>query len=67
MENLVVACPACNFGRDRYMMTEVGLRDPRLSLRSPSWSGWREWDGLERILPENARYTYVQDQSGNAD
>ena len=39
MDNLVVTCPACNFGRDRYMMQEVGLRDPRLHPRSPIL-GW---------------------------
>jgi len=50
MDNLVVTCPACNFGRDRWMMAEVGLRDPRLHRRSPSWHSWREWDGLERVL-----------------
>ncbi len=51
MENLVVTCPACNYGRDRYMMSEVGLRDPRDHPRSPCWNGWNEWDGLERLLP----------------
>ena len=51
LDNLVVTCPACNFGRDRYMMSEVGLRDPRMYPRSPTWSNWRSWDGLERILP----------------
>ena len=55
-ENLVVTCPACNYGRDRYMMCEVGLRDPRTNLRRPSWEGWQAWDGLERILPQKDRY-----------
>ena len=56
MDNLVVACPACNFGRDRFMMAEVRLRDPRLFPRAPTWDGWREWDGLERLLPPASRY-----------
>lgn len=55
MENIVVTCAACNFGRDRYMMSEVGLRDPRSNPRLPTWSGWKEWDGLERVLPEKLR------------
>lgn len=55
LENLVVTCPACNFGRDRYMMSEVGLRDPRAHSRSSTWVNWRTWDGLERILPEPIR------------
>lgn len=58
LDNLVVTCPACNFGRDRFMMVEVGLRDPRLNPRAPSWESWREWDGLERILPDGDRYTF---------
>ena len=57
MENLVITCPACNYGRDRYMMSEVGLRDPRSHPRSPNWSGWPEWTGLECILPAEARIT----------
>ena len=56
LENLVVTCPACNYGRDRYMMSEVGLRDPRTHIRSPSWEGCKSWDGLERILPEKDRF-----------
>jgi 5-methylcytosine-specific restriction endonuclease McrA len=55
IENLVVTCPACNFGRDRYMMSEVGLRDPRSYPRSPTWTGWQSWDGLEQLLPQNER------------
>lgn len=58
MANLVVTCPACNYGRDRYMMAEVGLRDPRLHPRFPSWDGWRDWDGLERVDSEKARYSF---------
>lgn len=55
MENLVVTCPACNYGRDRFMMCEVGLRDPRTAVRRPTWEGGQSWDGLERILPEKDR------------
>ena len=62
MDNLVVTCAACNFGRDRYMMAEVGLRDPRLHPRSPVWSGWREWDGLERLVGENSRHAFSNEQ-----
>lgn len=58
LDNLVVTCPACNYGRDRYMMCEVGLRDPRSNLRQPSWDRAQTWDGLERILPEKDRYLF---------
>jgi 5-methylcytosine-specific restriction endonuclease McrA len=61
MDNIVVACAACNYGRDRFMLAEVGLRDPRLHVRTPTWPGRLTWDGLERLLPENLRF--VQDQA----
>ena len=59
MENLIITCPACNFGRDRWMMAEVGLRDPRLHLRSPSWQRRHEWEGLEQLLDDRAN-TYSE-------
>lgn len=61
MENLVVTCPACNFGRDKYMMSEVGLRDPRTHPRAPYWEGRDGWEGLERILPEQQRFQHGPD------
>lgn len=57
MDNLIVTCPACNYGRDRYMMAEVGLRDPRSHPRSPDWAGRKSWHGLEEVLDDKARYT----------
>lgn len=45
LENLVVTCAPCNFGRMNYTLDEVGLADPR--TREPIRS---EWDGLERLL-----------------
>jgi len=44
LDNLVVSCAPCNFGRMSYTLQEVGLHDPR--LRPPIKS---EWDGLERF------------------
>jgi 5-methylcytosine-specific restriction endonuclease McrA len=58
LDNIVVTCAACNYGRDRFMMSEVGLRDPRVYARAPYWIGYREWDGLESLLPESERFTY---------
>ena len=57
MENIVVTCPGCNFGRDRFTMDEVSLRDPRSHVRQPSWNGWRNWCGLEQILPDRDRFS----------
>ena len=58
LDNIVVTCAACNYGRDRFMMAEVCLRDPRLHPRAPYWNGWREWDGLEGLLPEAERFSF---------
>lgn len=44
LENLVVTCAACNFGKMSYRLEELGLLDPREfpPIRS-------SWDGLERL------------------
>lgn len=44
LENLVIACAPCNFGRMNYTLEEVGLDDPRCREPVPSY-----WDGLERF------------------
>ena len=44
-ENLVTACWTCQFGRDHFLLEEVGLLDPR--ARPPVNDGW---DGLGRLL-----------------
>jgi len=43
LNNIVVSCAPCNFGRMSYILEEVGLMDPR--NREPIQS---TWDGLER-------------------
>ncbi|WP_137110630.1 HNH endonuclease [Rhodobacter sp. SY28-1] len=45
VQNSVVSCALCNFGKDKYTLLQLGLEDPRL----------REvvqvnWDGLNRLL-----------------
>ena len=45
LNNLVVTCAACNFGKMEYTVEELGLYDPREF--APVYS---EWDGLERVL-----------------
>jgi 5-methylcytosine-specific restriction endonuclease McrA len=44
LENIVITCGPCNFGRIHYSLEEVGLIDPR--TREPVRS---TWDGLERF------------------
>ena len=45
LDNLVIACSGCNYGRGNYTLEEVGLIDPRTRpvIRT-------DWDGLERFL-----------------
>ncbi|MFC5345219.1 HNH endonuclease [Brevundimonas staleyi] len=45
LENIVVTCAGCNFGRMSWTLDELGLVDPRLETRRPS-----NWDGLERVF-----------------
>ena len=49
LENLVITCAACNFGKMSYRLEELGLQDPRgfPAVRST-------WDGLERLLPASS-------------
>ncbi|MDX1367610.1 HNH endonuclease [Pseudomonas sp.] len=44
LENLVITCAACNFGKMEYTLEELGLIDPRTFPPVKS-----TWDGLERI------------------
>jgi len=44
LENILITCAPCNYGRMDYTLEEVGLIDPR--LREPTRSNW---DGLERF------------------
>jgi HNH endonuclease len=44
LDNMVITCAPCNFGRMNYCLEEVGLIDPR--TREPVRSSW---DGLERF------------------
>jgi 5-methylcytosine-specific restriction endonuclease McrA len=45
LENIVVTCAPCNFGRMQWTLDEVGLIDPRGRPTQRS-----NWDGLERVL-----------------
>ena len=46
LENVVVTCALCNFGKDRFTLKQLGLSDPR--DREPVAT---DWDGLERLRP----------------
>jgi hypothetical protein len=44
LQNTVITCAPCNFGRMNFTLEEIGLTDPR--LREPSKSSW---SGLEHF------------------
>lgn len=46
IENLVITCGPCNFGRMMWTVEESGLIDPRDRPIAPSWSGFHRWRGL---------------------
>ncbi len=45
LDNLVITCAACNYGKMDYTLDELGLLDPRDYPPVKS-----TWDGLERVL-----------------
>lgn len=44
LENVVISCALCNFGKDRYTLKQLDIEDPRLREPVPS-----DFDGLERL------------------
>src|SRR5436190_20236471 len=45
LDNLVLTCAACNYGRMAFTLEQVGIRDPRLEPWPIS-----AWNGLEDFL-----------------
>ena len=50
VENVVVTCAPCNFGRMEWTLEEVGLMDPRIAVVSPSRGAAAKWNGLEEFV-----------------
>lgn len=44
VENVVISCALCNFGKDRFTLRQLGLEDPRRREAEPN-----DFDGLERM------------------
>ena len=44
IENMVITCAPCNFGRMKYTLAEMGLADPRMRPVEKI-----DWDGLEQF------------------
>lgn len=49
VENIVITCGPCNYGRGNWLLEEVGLIDPRTRTICRT-----SWDGLERMLVQIA-------------
>ena len=49
LENVVISCALCNYGKDRYTLRQLDLEDPRLHPPIPT-----DWDGLVRFLKSPA-------------
>lgn len=47
LENIVVTCAPCNFGRMQTTLDEADLYHPLNMPRSAKWDGHDSWDGLE--------------------
>ena len=48
-DNVVVTCAPCNFGRMEATIEEARLAHPLLHPTPRRWSGFEQWDGLERV------------------
>lgn len=59
LENLVVTCAPCNFGKTSYRLEELGLLDPRSFPPVIS-----QWDGLERLLAAGKYVPHVPQRHG---
>lgn len=50
LDNLIITCAACNFGRMEWTIEEAGLIDPRISLTPSPWDAAPKWMGLEDFV-----------------
>jgi hypothetical protein len=50
LENVVVTCAPCNFGRMEKTIEECGLIHPLQRELHTVWEGHANWDGLTRLL-----------------
>lgn len=48
LDNVIVTCTPCNFGRMETTLREALLIDPLSRPTPKKWDGFNDWDGLER-------------------
>jgi 5-methylcytosine-specific restriction endonuclease McrA len=46
LDNLVISCPACNYGKAHYTVQQLGIDDPRNREPEPT----PDWDGLTSLI-----------------
>lgn len=51
LENMVISCAPCNYGRMNFLIEEIGISMPKLDKTNSN-----EWDGLERLLGNEKRF-----------
>jgi hypothetical protein len=49
LDNVIITCAPCNFGRMSFTLAEARLLDPLEREISRSWSGYNSWDGLQNF------------------
>jgi 5-methylcytosine-specific restriction endonuclease McrA len=50
LNNIVITCAPCNFGRMQTTLEEARLIDPLSRPTPKKWRGFDKWDGLERVV-----------------
>jgi 5-methylcytosine-specific restriction endonuclease McrA len=50
LENVIITCAPCNFGRMQLTIEEAGLENPLARPLARTWSHFEAWDGLTRLL-----------------
>lgn len=55
IDNVVIACAPCNFGRMQATLSEARLFNPLERPVPVKWEGFGRWDGLESVLSKALR------------
>lgn len=54
LQNIVITCSPCNYGRMNFTLNEVGVLHPSQHSGPPRWEGYEVWDGLQRFHRSSA-------------
>lgn len=62
VENVVVTCALCNFGKDKYTLKQLGLSDPR--VRPPVPVSWNGLECLRKCAPPRPKPRVTSSSNG---